>query len=108
MVRVESVELSRPGRAELKLARAERVEVSWLIVGRRRESFALLPFGVFRLGVYSNPNARTVLMISHVIPMHVISRQVYFRPSRRFRADVGCRLKYGVINAGCHGTNEDT
>eukprot|EP01043_Picozoa_sp_COSAG02_P012009 COSAG02_NODE_454_length_22024_cov_9.538518_6_plen_160_part_00 len=33
---------------------------------------------------------------------------VYFRPSRRFRADVGCRLKYGVINSGCHGPNEDT
>ena len=34
--------------------------------------------------------------------------KVYFRPSRRFRADVGCRLKYGVINSGCHGPNEDT
>jgi len=36
------------------------------------------------------------------------ARKVYFRPSRRFRADVGCRLKYGVINSGCHGPNEDT
>ena len=51
MVGVESVELSRLRRAELKLARAERVELSWLIVGRRIESFALLPFAYSGCGL---------------------------------------------------------